>query len=112
TWKVELPLRWLAGKLDCLRKFLPVNLVASFLRQKVSSTVRAAMNTLKDNMKTQLDASFGECLDSLRYELENCSQFNNITAEIEAVASKKLSVSDKTHLQNTVTTIQNWLQEI
>ena len=111
-WFLDAPLRILAGKLVWLRKILPANLVAAVLRQRVSQTICTALTTMRANMKTQLDASFGECLESLRYELENCSQFNNMTAEIEAVAGNKLSVSDKTRLQNTVTTIQNWIQEI
>ena len=109
---LDVPLRWVIGKLPFIKELLPANIGAGMARSWAKNKLMEVMRDIKDQMHAQLKNNFNELNETLRGKLKDDSVFSSLRKAIDDARSAGISPAEKQELESVLDTVNGWSQAI
>lgn len=109
---LDVPLRWVIGKLPFIKELLPANIGAGMARSWAKNKLMEVMRDIKDQMHAQLKNNFNELNETLRGKLKDDSVFSSLRKAIDDARSAGISPAEKQELESVLDTVNGWSKAI
>lgn len=109
---LDVPLRWVIGKLPFIKELLPANIGAGMARSWAKNKLMEVMRDIKDQMHAQLKNNFNELNETLRGKLKDDSVFSSLRKAIDDARSAGISPAEKQELESVLDTVNSWSNAI
>ena len=105
---LDLPLRWIAGKIPAIKDYLPSNLVVNMVREVVKNKLKDAVKQMYSTTVKDFQRNFDEVNRKLKDELMNAGVFDDVRRNLEEARLEALSPQEANELKTATAQLLEW----
>ena len=105
---VDLPLRWIAGKIPAIKDYLPSNLVVNIVREVVKNKLKDSVKQMYSTTVKDFQRNFDEVNRKLKDELMNAGVFDDVRRNLEEARLEALSPQEANELKTATAQLLEW----